>query len=126
MLDRLLAATFGPAPADAYEAEIQRAIQRVVEHLMALAGGAPMSQVRALATSALRTRASALEAAGSPPASAHAALLAADITRFLERPAPPVTGTPLPSAPPGAPIGEPAMDWLRRLEPACSGEPFDR
>jgi hypothetical protein len=32
---------------------------------------------------------------------------------------------PLPSAPPGAPIGEPAMDWLRRIEPVCSID-FDR
>jgi hypothetical protein len=25
-------------------------------------------------------------------------------------------------APPGAPIGEPAMDWLARMEPWCSWE----
>ena len=127
VLDRLLAATFGPASADAYEAEIQRAVQRVVvERLMALAGGAEMSQVRALATAALRTRANAPRPAGASPASAHAALLAADITRFLERPAPPVAGTAVPPAPPGAPIGEPAMDWLRRVEPMCSEEAFER
>jgi hypothetical protein len=41
------------------------------------------------------------------------ALLARDIKRFLEnpegfkRPAPPVV-------PPGAPIGEPDLDWIRR------------
>jgi hypothetical protein len=51
---------------------------------------------------------------------AHASLLAADIKRFLDRPAPPATRLEIPEAPPGAPIGEPAMDWLRRLEPPCS------
>jgi len=28
----------------------------------------------------------------------------------------------VPSAPPGAPIGEPAMDWIGLLEPWCAGE----
>jgi hypothetical protein len=126
VLDRILAATFGPAPADAYQAEVQRAVQRVtVEHLMRLASGADMSQVRAIVSARLRARAAALPATGTSPAAAHGALLAADITRFLERPAPPATATPLPSAPPGAPIGEPAMDWLRRIEPVCSLD-FDR
>jgi hypothetical protein len=43
-------------------------------------------------------------------------LLAADIKRFLERPldhARPIP-FPAPDAPPGAPIGEPAQDWLAR------------
>jgi hypothetical protein len=53
-------------------------------------------------------------------------LLAADIKRFLDRPAAPAAATPLPTAPPGAPIGEPAMEWLRRLEPVCSEGGFDR
>jgi hypothetical protein len=26
----------------------------------------------------------------------------------------------IPAAPPGAPIGDPGMDWLQRLEPPCS------
>jgi hypothetical protein len=126
VLDRILTTTFGPAPADAYQAEVQRAVQRVaIEHLMRLASGADMSQVRAIASARLRARAAALPSTGTSPAAAHRALLAADITRFLERPAPPATGTPLPSTPPGAPIGEPAMEWLRRLEPVCSLE-FDR
>jgi hypothetical protein len=51
---------------------------------------------------------------------AHRALLAADIKRFLERPAPPATRVDIPAAPPGAPIGDPGMDWLNRMEPACS------
>lgn len=118
-LDRIIAATFAPTPADAYEAEIQRVL---VEHLMNLASGADMSQVRAIAAAKLRARAAALGSAASTPAVAHGALLAADIKRFLDRPAPPATRTEIPDAPPGAPIGDPALDWLRRLEPVCSVE----
>ena len=39
-------------------------------------------------------------------------LLAADIKRFLERPAETSRVMPAPSAPPGAPIGDMPMDWL--------------
>jgi hypothetical protein len=126
VIDRLVQATFGAAPADAYHAEIQRAVQRVVtEHLMRLASNADMSQVRAIVSAKLRALAGTLPQTGVSPTAAHGTLLAADIKRFLERPAPPATTTPLPSAPPGAPIGEPAMDWLRRIEPVCSAD-FDR
>ena len=120
VVDRLLNATFGSPPADAYEAEIARAVQRVVvEHLMTLASTADMSQVRAIATAALRARGAALRSAGTGPAAAHRTLLASDIERFLERPAPPAARRALPNAPPGAPIGEPAMDWLA-TEPVCA------
>jgi hypothetical protein len=121
VIDKVMAATFAPASADPYEAEIQRAVQRVVvDHLMRLASTADMSQVRAIASAKLRARAAVLPSTGSTPAAAHGSLLAADIKRFLDRPAPPAAATPIPTAPPGAPIGEPAMDWLQRLEPACS------
>ena len=127
VIDKVIGATFAPAPADPYEAEVQRAVQRVVvDHLMRLASGADMSQVRAIASAKLRARAATLPSTGSTPSAAHGSLLAADIKRFLDRPAPPATTTPLPSAPPGAPIGEPAMEWLRRLEPVCSMGEFDR
>jgi hypothetical protein len=121
VIDKVMAAAFGTAPADPYEAEIQRAVQRVVvEHLMTLATTADMSQVRAIASAKLKARAATLASAGTTPAAAHGALLAADIKRFLDRPAAPAAPAALPSAPPGAPIGEPAMDWLRRVEPPCS------
>jgi hypothetical protein len=121
VIDKLLAATFSPASADAYHAEIQRAVQRVaIEHLMTLAANADMSQVRAIASAKLKARAAALPSAGTTPAAAHGSLLAADIHRFLDRPAAPATRIALPAPPPGAPIGEPAMEWLRRLEPQCS------
>jgi Met-zincin/Domain of unknown function (DUF5117) len=111
-----------------YEAEIARTTERVlVENLISLASGSPMSQVRAIASHALKTRMTVMTANGAGLTSdraAHASLLAADIKRFLDRPSVPATRTEIPDAPPGAPIGQPAMDFLRRLEPVCSG--FDR
>jgi hypothetical protein len=47
--------------------------------------------------------------------SPHAAMLAMGIQRFLERPAEPMALPGMPEAPPGAPIGQPAMDWLGGL-----------
>lgn len=121
VIDRVLATAFAPPPADAYHAEIQRAVQRVVvEHLINLANNSGMSQVRAITTAKLRDRARTLPSTGGTPATAHGALLASDIKRFLDRPAAPATPIAIPTAPPGAPIGEPAMDWLRRFEPMCS------
>jgi hypothetical protein len=121
VIGKLLAATFAAAPADPYEAEIARAVQRVVvERLMTLAEGADMSQVRAIVTAQLKSRAALMPGAGTTPAAAHAALLASDIKRFLDRPAAAATRTAIPAPPPGAPIGEPAMEWLRHVEPVCS------
>jgi hypothetical protein len=114
----LVDATFKAQTASPYEAEIARATQRVlVEQLMTLATGSPMSQVRAVASQALRTRMSAMSAltALAGDRGAHASLIAADIKRFLERPAAPATRTDTPDAPPGAPIGEPAMEFIKRM-----------
>ena len=87
---------------------------------MGLAGGARMPQVRALASDALQALA---RTAGSASAerleAAHGALLAQDIRRFLERPAGTLASPAIPTAPPGPPIGEPALDYLRALEPYC-------
>ena len=122
VIDTILGSTSGKAYANGYEAEIGRAVQRVVvEQLMNLAASAPMPQVRAIATMKLQqARTAATQVTANTPAGAHAALIAADIKRFLERPAQPAAAMTLPDAPPGAPIGEPAMDWLRRVEPPCS------
>ena len=122
VIDSILASTSGKTYANGYEAEIGRAVQRVVvEQLMNLAANAPMPQVRAIATMKLQqARTAATQVTANTPAGAHGALIAADIKRFLERPAQPAAPMTLPDAPPGAPIGEPAMDWLRRVEPACS------
>jgi hypothetical protein len=122
VLDSLGAATFGAPARTPYEAEVRRAIQRVlVEEMMNLAGSAPMAQVRAVATDRLTRRLAALRRApGTGAEAAHRALLIADIERFLERPAEPDDSPGLPTIPPGAPIGQPALDWLSRLEPPCS------
>jgi hypothetical protein len=121
VIDQVLTATFGVQTTDAYEAEIARAVQRVVvEHLMTLASTADMPQVRAIASQKLKQREQRLTTGATGAVSAHAALLASDIKRFLDRPFAPASRAEVPSAPPGAPIGDPGMDWLRRTEPGCS------
>jgi hypothetical protein len=125
VIDRLVSATFAAESANAYEAEIARAVQRVVvERLMTLASNADMAQVRAIATQKLQQRQQRLTSvtAASGSAAAHASLLAADIKRFLDRPFAPATRAEIPGAPPGAPIGDPGMEWLRRMDPGCGWE----
>jgi hypothetical protein len=110
---------------------MQRAVQRVVtDALIDLAGGAAMSQVRAVATLKLRelhTRAGMLSAARQNDVAvvAHTAALRDDITRFLERPASPAPQRfALPTAPPGAPIGAMPLEWLHLLDPDCIYLPY--
>lgn len=129
VIDALFAASFGAVTRSPYEEEIRRAVERVVvDELMDLAATAPMAQVRAVANQKLLRRQTELQqvaAAGPTTAAsesdvARATLLVADITRFMTRPANPVaTRFAAPTAPPGAPIGEPAMEWLKWLEPDC-------
>ena len=81
---------------------------------MWLATGAPNGQVRAIASLKLTKLAARLRsdvATGEAEQAQHT-LLAADIKRFLERPADTQRVMPAPDAPPGAPIGETPMDWL--------------
>jgi hypothetical protein len=120
VLDRLVSRAAQAPPASPYEAEIARAEERVLaDRLMGLAARARMPQVRALATEALSTL--ARTPAGSDRLqAAHRALLAQDIRRFLERPLDALPAPRTPAVPPGAPIGEPALDYLRSLEPRCS------
>ena len=132
VIDALFNASFGATASTPYEAEVRRAVERVVvDELMDLAASAPMSQVRAVATWKLQRRgielgrvlASAVAANdnGNESDLAQANLLATDINRFLTRPANPVaTRFPAPTAPPGAPIGDPGMEWLKWLEPDCT------
>jgi hypothetical protein len=85
-----------------------------------------MPQVRAVATLRLERRLAELRTAtagSDQAAAAHANLLARDITRFLDRPAPAVENPGRPSTPPGAPIGQ-MNDWLNRLDSGC-GWPTD-
>jgi hypothetical protein len=83
-----------------------------VERLIALAASAPSPEVRAIASyqlGQLRNRLSKTTSADYRPMNL---MLAADITRFLERPAEAFRPVPVSAAPPGAPIGEPPYQWL--------------
>jgi len=126
VIERLEKATFGAAAATPYEQEVRRAEERVlVDRVTWLATSAPNSQVRAVATLALTELAARLRAqpgVGDAERAQHA-LLAADIKRFLERPAEPTAIMPAPDAPPGAPIGgDTGMDWLAPA-PRCDWSP---
>jgi hypothetical protein len=115
VIDRLTKATFDAPVASPYESEIRRTEERVfVDRVMWLATGSSNAQVRAIATLKLTKLAARLRAAASTNEleQAQNSLLAADIKRFLDRPAETIRILPAPDAPPGAPIGEPAMDWL--------------
>jgi hypothetical protein len=106
VLDRLVTATFDGPVANEYEAEIGRAVQRVVaDRLMGLAAEAPMAQVRAVAREKLEQLRRRPVNVGSPANRAARSLLAADLLRFLERPYDPAGAINPPSAPPGSPIG---------------------
>ena len=87
-------------------------VQRVlVDRLMTLAGGrARRRRSRAIASRGARENPERSRALAG--GSAHDALLAADITRFLERPYEPAKPIPAPAAPPGAPIGDSDQWWL--------------
>lgn len=113
-------ATFGQSSNGDYEAEVSRAIERVyVDKLMALASTAPMPQVRAIASENLENLAARLTKStrrASDGDSAHYKLLVADINRFMNRSFDAVKQPDATKAPPGAPIGEPAMNWLGNQE----------
>jgi hypothetical protein len=118
VIDWLVKAVFEAPVASPYEAEIRRAEERVlVDRVMWLATGAPNRQAGAIASwklAKLETRLRG-EAVKTEADEAQHALLAADIKRFLERPAEPRKPGPSPVAPPGAPIGDSeGLDWLAR------------
>jgi hypothetical protein len=115
VLARTTRAVMNAAAADAYEAEIARAVQRVyVDRLMELAQRASMPQVRALAVYELDRIGSAIPTGSGAEDEAHGMMLAMDIERFMTRPMEPVPARPTmaPGAPPGQPIGMPDLNWL--------------
>tara|TARA_B100001964_G_scaffold167361_1_gene183822 strand:+ start:238 stop:534 length:297 start_codon:yes stop_codon:yes gene_type:complete len=91
-----------------------------------------MPQVRAIATLALERLTARIESEDGVSADdePHYNLVAGDIERFLSRPGAAYREVTIPAAPPGAPIGEPALDYLGswsgngfsslNLEPYCS------
>ena len=115
VIDRLTEAIFDATTATPYEAEVRRAEEGVlVNRVMWLATASPNSQVRAMASLKLQNLATRLGAEGAKSEADRAqhALLAADIKRFLERPAEVAHMIPAPGAPLGAPIGDAGIDWL--------------
>jgi hypothetical protein len=115
VIDRLTTATFDAPTTTGYEAAIRRAEERVlVDRVMWLAQASPNSQVRAIASLKLSKLAARLKAAPAKNEAdtAERTLIAADIKRFLERPAEVARIIPAPDAPPGAPIGDMPQDWL--------------
>jgi Met-zincin/Domain of unknown function (DUF5117) len=128
VIDSLVAATLGARTTSPYQAEVRRATGRVaIEGLMRLSADAPMAQVRALATLRLRRAAATLGRAspGTDEAdAASSALLVGDIRRFLDRPYSVEAQPRGASIPPGAPIGEPAREFLSHdLAPECAWKP---
>jgi hypothetical protein len=124
VIDELFASSFGASATTPYEAEISRAVERVViEQLITLAASADMPQVRAVATFKLGRQADLMN--GTLPGiqdvaeAAHASLLARDIKRFMDNPDA-FKRPAAPTVPPGAPIGEPGLNWLGLAEPPCS------
>jgi hypothetical protein len=89
---------------------------------MELAADAGMPQVRAVAGLRLERRVSALAraAAGDDATAAHVALLARDVDRFLARSGPAYSAPVAPAAPPGAPIGQPPLEWRWDFGETCT------
>jgi hypothetical protein len=115
VIDRVTKATFEAATTSPYEEEIRRAMERVlVDRLTWLATASPNGQVRAVASLKLDQIGARLRSeSGKPDADrAQHMLLAADIKRFLERPAEVQKLIPTAPAPPAAPIGDMGQDWL--------------
>ncbi|HEV7587534.1 MAG TPA: zinc-dependent metalloprotease [Longimicrobium sp.] len=108
VLTRTTSAVFADPGPDPYRRELARAVQRsMVERLMDLAANASMPQVRAVASQRLRLLRTELHGSALDPArQAHEQLLAADITRFLDRPWEPRERREPLAPPPGSPIGD--------------------
>ena len=96
----------------------------MIDRMMWLAGNASMHSVRATTNGMLDRMKTRLAEAGP-----HGMTLAQEIERFMERPHAPAEAVGGVNAPPGAPIGQPAMnwmigspsqDWLSLTEPWCT------
>jgi hypothetical protein len=125
VIDTLIATAFSGVAKTPYQAEIRRTVEWVViDQLTSLAANAAMPQVRALAAVALQRRATVLaqqSAVGDAATRANSAIMTAEIKRFLARPAAALRApqAPVVDQPPGAPFGEPAMDWLHPTRHDC-------
>ena len=120
VIERLAQAVFDVAPATPYEAEVNRAMERVViRRLMSLAQTASLTQVRAIAIERLRGLQDRQPASITEPTErAHRQLMVDDVTRFLAQGLDQLPPATPPAAPPGAPIGDTGLDYLLGLD-AC-------
>jgi len=120
IIGRIVTTVFNAAPANPYEMEVNRAMERVViDDLMALAQSAQMTQVRAIAAQSLRSlqKRNAAPVAAAPVAEqAHRSLIADDIKRFFEQGMDLWRPAAIPAAPPGAPVGDTGLDYLLGLD----------
>ena len=111
VIARLIRTSFNTPANGRYERAVQEAIQGVVvDRIQFLAASASMPQVRAVSTAALRELNDSLTAMADE--SPNAGMIAMEIQRFMDRPAGVIKAPDKPNAPPGAPIGQPAMNWL--------------
>ena len=118
VIGRVVTTVFDQKAATPYEAEIKRAMERVViSQVMELAQTASMTQVRALASQTLRQiqKRSALVSTVAAD-QAHRQLIVDDVKRFFEQGMDLWRPAAVPAAPPGAPIGDTGMDYLFGLD----------
>ena len=116
VIGRVVTTVFDQRAATSYEAEIKRAMERVViSQVMELAQTASMTQVRALASQALR-RLQTRPPSTVPAEQAHRQLIVDDVKRFFEQGMDLWRPAAVPAAPPGAPIGDTGLDYLLGLD----------
>ena len=116
VLGTLVQHMFDAVDESRYEAAVRRATQRVlIDRLIGLAARSPMSQVRAVARLTLVDLDEVVGRGGgqSTAARAHRQLVLADVERFLGRPDRLVPSPVALEPPPGSPIGDAGLDWLR-------------
>ncbi len=114
VLARIRESVVGRRTSNAYHAELARTIEHAyIDNLMQLAANASMPQVRAIAAWELTQLKDVFERhGGEMEATAHARLLATNITQFLDRDWSADRLPSGPDAPPGQPIGGGHMDLL--------------
>ena len=119
VLTRLFETTLGAETDSPYDMSVKRAVVGVViDRVKWLAANSPMLEVRGTASSMLRMVSGSMSS--NQQEGSLAEFLAKDIQRFLDRPAENYRGIDQVAPPPGAPIGQPAMDWIRLSEPWCT------
>ena len=119
VLTRLFETTLDAETDSPYDMSVKTAVVGVViDRVKWLAANSPMLEVRGTASSMLRMVSGSMSS--NQQEGSLAEFLAKDIQRFLDRPAENYREIDQVAPPPGAPIGQPAMDWIRLSEPWCT------